>query len=238
VGGPFLEAVMSRSEIDALNTRFVQALERGDAAALAELYASDARLMPPGMPARTGDEIREMWAQFIGMGVNGGALKTLTLEEHDDVAIEVGEYEMRAGTALVDNGKYVVVHRRQPDGSWKLGLDIANSDRSPSSASMAVGRLLLGTVAMAQGKGPCSPRSTASSARRRPAKPPTDSAVTLVIVKNCGYVETASSARARHAGMEGSWRNRGNSCRRMTHGPNCSSPRSARRSRGCAVSRA
>ena len=125
---------MSRSEIDALNTRFVQALERGDAAGLADLYAPDARLMPPGMPARTGDGIRELWEQFIGMGVNGGALKTLTFEERDDLAIEVGEYEMRVGGALVDNGKYVVVHRRQPDGSWKLGLDIFNSDRPPAGA--------------------------------------------------------------------------------------------------------
>jgi len=90
--------------------------------------------MPPGMPARTGEGIRELWGQFIGMGVNGGALKTLSLEEHDDVAIEVGEYEMRVGAALVDNGKYVVVHRRQPDGSWKLGIDIFNSDRPPATA--------------------------------------------------------------------------------------------------------
>jgi uncharacterized protein (TIGR02246 family) len=120
---------MSRSEIDALNTQFVQALERGDAAGIAALYAPDARVMPPGMPAMTGDGIRELWDRFIGMGVNGGALKTLSLEEHGDVAIEVGEYEMRVGGALADNGKYVVVHRRQPDGSWKLGIDIFNSDR-------------------------------------------------------------------------------------------------------------
>jgi ketosteroid isomerase-like protein len=120
---------MSRSEIDALNTQFVQALERGDAAGIAALYAPDARVMPPGMPAMTGDGIRELWGRFIGMGINGAALKTLSLEEHDDVAIEVGEYEMRVGAALVDNGKYVVVHRRQPDGSWKLGVDIFNSDR-------------------------------------------------------------------------------------------------------------
>jgi hypothetical protein len=68
------------------------------------------------------------------MGVNGGALKTLTFEERVDLAIESGEYEMRVGAALVDNGKYVVVHRRQPDGSWTLGLDIFNSDRPPAGA--------------------------------------------------------------------------------------------------------
>ena len=121
---------MSRSEIEALNTQFVQFLEKGDAAGLASLYTPDARVMPPNAPAATGDGIRELWAAFVGMGVDGGALKTLSVEEHGDVAIEVGEYEMRVGGALADVGKYVVVHRRQPDGGWKLGIDIFNSDRA------------------------------------------------------------------------------------------------------------
>jgi uncharacterized protein (TIGR02246 family) len=125
---------MSRSEIEALNTQFVQALEQGNADQIAALYTPDARLMAPGMPAQTGDGIRGLWAGFIGMGITGCALKTLSVEEHGDVAIEVGEYEMRAGAALVDNGKYVVVHRRQPDGSWKLGIDIFNSDRPAPEA--------------------------------------------------------------------------------------------------------
>ena len=123
------EAVMSRSDIDALNAQLVQALEKGDSDALAALYAPDARLMPPGMPAQTGEGIRQTWAGLIGMGVTGGALTTLSLEEHGDVAIEVGEFELRVGEGVADNGKYVVVHRRQPDGSWKLGIDIFNSDR-------------------------------------------------------------------------------------------------------------
>jgi uncharacterized protein (TIGR02246 family) len=120
---------MSRSDIDALNARFVGALEKGDAAALADLYSPDARLMPPGMPAVSSSGIQEAFQGLIAMGVTGGALKTVTFEEHDDVAIECGEYEMRAGADVVDNGSYVVVHRRQPDGSWKLGIDIWNTDR-------------------------------------------------------------------------------------------------------------
>jgi hypothetical protein len=30
---------------------------------------------------------------------------------------------------VVDAGKYVVIHRRQPDGSWRYGVDIFNSSR-------------------------------------------------------------------------------------------------------------
>jgi ketosteroid isomerase-like protein len=40
---------------------------------------------------------------------------------------------MRVGSAVVDTGKYVVVHRKQPDGGWRLGLDIWNSDSAPQS---------------------------------------------------------------------------------------------------------
>ncbi len=58
-------------------------------------------------------------------------LKTVSLEEREDVAVEEGQYEMRVGTAVVDIGKYVVVHRRQPDGGWLWGLDIWNSDSTP-----------------------------------------------------------------------------------------------------------
>ncbi len=44
-----------------------------------------------------------------------------------------GRYELRAGNQVVDTGKYVVVHRRQSDGSWKYGIDIWNSDQAPPS---------------------------------------------------------------------------------------------------------
>lgn len=121
---------MSRSDIDALNAQFGQAVEKGDAAGIAALYAPDARVMPPGSPVVTGsDGIRQFWQGMLDMGVTGGALKTVTFEEHGDVAIESGEYEMLVGNTVADNGKYVVVHRRQPDGSWKLGIDIFNTDR-------------------------------------------------------------------------------------------------------------
>jgi uncharacterized protein (TIGR02246 family) len=124
---------MSRSEIDALNATFMKGFETGDAAMIASVYAPDGRLMPPGSPVVTGGEIEQYWQEVLGMGVTSGVLKTVSLEERDDLAVEEGQYEMRVGADVVDAGKYVVVHRRQPDGGWRYGLDIWNSESTPQA---------------------------------------------------------------------------------------------------------
>jgi uncharacterized protein (TIGR02246 family) len=122
---------MSRTDIDALNATFMKGMETGDAAMIASVYAPDARVMPPGSPVVTGGAIEQFWQGVLGMGITGAVLKTTSLEERDDVAVEEGQYEMGVGSAVVDAGKYVVVHRRQPDGEWRMDLDIWNSDSTP-----------------------------------------------------------------------------------------------------------
>jgi ketosteroid isomerase-like protein len=124
---------MVRTDIEALNTTFGQGLEKGDADLVASVYAPDARILPPGSGALTGAGIRDYWQGFIDMGLTGGTLYTDSVEEHGDVAIEEGHYEVRVGEDVVDDGKYLVVHRRQPDGSWRYGVDIWNSSR-PAAA--------------------------------------------------------------------------------------------------------
>jgi ketosteroid isomerase-like protein len=124
---------MSRSDVDALNATLVQALEKGDSGLLASVYSSDARLLPPGSDMATGQGIQAYWQHVMDLGVTGGRLETASLEERGDLAVEVGRYEMQAGSDVVDRGKYVVIHRRQPDGEWKYDVDIWNSDQSPSA---------------------------------------------------------------------------------------------------------
>ena len=124
---------MSRSDIDALNARAMKGVESGDAALIASVYAPDARVLPPGSPVVTGSAIQEYWEGILALGVTNGVLKTVSLEERDDVAVEEGQYEMRVGADVVDTGKYVVVHRRQPDGGWPWGIDIWNTDSAPQA---------------------------------------------------------------------------------------------------------
>jgi uncharacterized protein (TIGR02246 family) len=120
---------MARSDIDALNAAFVQALEKGDAELVASIYAPDARILPPGTEALTGPAIRTYWQGAIDTGMTGSTVETVSFEEHGDVAVEEGLYEAFVGDEVVESGKYLTVHRRQHDGSWKLGLDIWNSNR-------------------------------------------------------------------------------------------------------------
>ncbi|GAA3159783.1 hypothetical protein GCM10010531_09020 [Blastococcus jejuensis] len=124
---------MSRSEIDALNATFMKGLETGDAAMVASVYAPDARVMPPGAPVQTGPGIQAFWQGVMDSGVTGAVLKTTALEERDDLAVEEGHFEIHVGSDVVDDGSYVVVHRRMGDGSWRFALDIWNSDRAPAT---------------------------------------------------------------------------------------------------------
>ena len=119
---------MASNDIADLSTRFVQGLEKGDSDIVASVYAPDALLFPPGSDMVEGAGIRDFWQGAIDNGLTG-SLETVAVEEHGDVAVEHGRFQLRVGTEEVDHGKYVVVHRRQPDGSWLMGLDIWNSSK-------------------------------------------------------------------------------------------------------------
>lgn len=66
------------------------------------------------------------------MGVPTLTLSTVEVTELGDTAYEVGAYTMKlrppGADVMNDSGKYVVIWQRQGDGSWKLAVDIWNSD--------------------------------------------------------------------------------------------------------------
>ena len=126
---------MGRAEIEAANAAFMRGLEQGDAAAMAAVYEPDGRLLAPNTEPQQGSAaIEAFWKTIIDAGVRGALLETQTVDERDDLAVEVGRYTLRTaadGGEIVDVGKYVVIHRRQPDGSWRYAVDIFNSNRPP-----------------------------------------------------------------------------------------------------------
>jgi len=123
---------MVRADIETVNREIGKAFSRGDAAAIAAFYTDDAVVMPPNSQMIKGRKaIEEFWKGAMGMGVRSIQLDTLDVQSGTDLAYEIGNATMiiqpQGGKAATDTVKYVVVWKRQPDGSWKLAADIWNS---------------------------------------------------------------------------------------------------------------
>ena len=119
---------------------WMNAYNAGDADGVANLYAEDAVLMPPGVPAITG---RAAIKEFIASDITQAKAAGLAFKVDEPTGIGVsgdlgwasGTYAVTDGSgAAVDNGKYLSVHRRI-DGKWKLIRDTWNSDAPPAAAA-------------------------------------------------------------------------------------------------------
>ncbi len=123
-----------RASIDSLNAKMVDAVKRGDTAAIASIYDDDAVVMMSNTEAWRGrDAARKGWAAMMSQGT----FKDISMTTDDivvggDLVVETGKYEMtiqpKSGKEMKDKGKYVVVWKRQPDGSLKAFRYIGNSD--------------------------------------------------------------------------------------------------------------
>ena len=121
------------STINRTKQAFETAIGAGDAADVGAIYSEQARLLAPSAGIVTGrDAIERFWEAGIGAGIRSARLTTLSVDERDDLAVEVGRYELVITPpdrgSVTDVGKYVVVHRRQGDGSWLWDVDMFNSD--------------------------------------------------------------------------------------------------------------
>ena len=124
---------MAKAAVQAANEEYVKAVGNHDAATLAALYATDARLMPPGEPMVSGRANIEAWAQgMFDMGVKSLELNELEITEAGDRAINVGQYKLviepPGADRMEDVGKYIEVYRTKSDGSVEIILDMFNSD--------------------------------------------------------------------------------------------------------------
>jgi len=121
-----------QAAIEAANELFMATFNRGDAAALADLYTENGQLLPAGSDFVTGKEaIRNFWQAIMDMGIKSAALETIEVEGHGDTAIDEGKYTLRGESgSVLDRGKYLVIWKQQA-GQWKLHRDIWTSSLSP-----------------------------------------------------------------------------------------------------------
>ena len=117
-----------KAEIDKANEAFAAAFAKGDAAAIAKMYSTDARVFPPNSDAIQGaDAIEKLWKGAMDMGVKSVKLQATEVEAHGAVVNEVGSYSMLAADGKqLDRGKYLVIWKREGN-AWKLHRDIWNT---------------------------------------------------------------------------------------------------------------
>ena len=125
----------ARREVAATTAYFLAAVRAGDAAAAATTYAEDAQLLAPYTEPLTGrTEIEAFWRAGIDSGVTDVTLQVCSSVGGRDLSYEIGRYELRLraedGEVVHEIGHYLLVHARQPDGSWRRKVEMLGPDRS------------------------------------------------------------------------------------------------------------
>lgn len=116
---------------------FVAALAGGDAKTAAAVYAGNARLLAPSAAVFHGREATErFWRAGLESGVVEVDQERLERDPHDGLAYEYGRYARGLaaddGAAVLDREAYLLVHERQPDGSWRRAVETINPDAPPA----------------------------------------------------------------------------------------------------------
>ncbi len=111
----------------------------GDVDTFLSFIADGAHFMPFGAPLAQGDAIRTTWEGLISMPGFGVEWQATVAEvaASGDIGYTIGTFELTAeqdGTTMRTEGKYVTVWHKQADGSWKMQVDIFNSNGPPTVA--------------------------------------------------------------------------------------------------------
>jgi uncharacterized protein (TIGR02246 family) len=135
---PVVDVAADEAAIRAINPSWFTAYNAGNVDQVAALYADDAVLSIPGVPAARGAAaIREALGKdhdataAAGLTLNAGT-SPADVGVSGDLGWEWNTFSVtdKAG-ATVDTGKYVTVYARR-NGKWMIIRDIWNSDTPPA----------------------------------------------------------------------------------------------------------
>ncbi len=117
--------------LQALNNRWNDAFNRGQAAEVAAMYDAAATIMPAGGPQVTGaEEIRAFWQSLFDMGATGHTIEQLEAGVDQNLAYQRCRWGVTLpgadGNRQSIGGSLMLLHRKQPDGQWKLMSHIWN----------------------------------------------------------------------------------------------------------------
>jgi uncharacterized protein (TIGR02246 family) len=118
--------------IEEINTKFVDAINRGDAAAIAALYTEDCSVLVPNHATLRGrDEVRVFFQEMIEAVGGTTMLNIVETADAGKWAYQWADYTLTAGE-ITDSGRVVEVFRRDTEGVWKISLSIFNSSEPAS----------------------------------------------------------------------------------------------------------
>jgi len=124
---PSPEAGADQRAIAEASRAFSAAYVAGDTAAIGALYTDDAVLMPPNRNIEGNADIRAFFAPSQNRTQVGHELVSEKLLIDGDLAIDMGTWSSttQRDDAEPDTSseRYLVVWRRQVDGSWKIAWD-------------------------------------------------------------------------------------------------------------------
>lgn len=130
--------------IAAARRAFVGAVDRRDPVGLGDAYTIDARLLAPSAELIAGrSSIARFWEAGIDAGLETIEMDLLDLEVGPDgaAATEIGRYLLRlaspSGERIEERGRYLIVHRRERDGTWRRATETFSPDDRPSPAGRA-----------------------------------------------------------------------------------------------------
>jgi uncharacterized protein (TIGR02246 family) len=126
----------AEAAIRAASAAWSQAATAKDLDKAVSFYADDALILPEKAPVVSGTEnIRKNWAPLLAQPGPGLSWQTSSLDvaRSGELAYETGAYNFvttdKKGKSTDYKGKYLVVWKKQSDGTWKVAVDTDNPDQ-------------------------------------------------------------------------------------------------------------
>jgi uncharacterized protein (TIGR02246 family) len=134
------DAEATEADMTRVRDAWVRAALAGDAATVAALYADDARMVGgTGEVAEGRQAIQETLATGFE-GISGLEVNSTDVVLGRDVMTDMGTFTQTFrtpdGQEQTVSGQYVVVLRRQADGSWKLVQHLSSVPQEPAAEGM------------------------------------------------------------------------------------------------------
>lgn len=132
------EATSTEADTEAIrkvNAELIDAFNSGDVSAAVALVVEDAVDLPPHRPAVIGREaIRAFLQADLDHFTMNFADEIVEVEVAGDLAVIWSNYTVlltprEDGKPIENNGKWLKLLKRQPDGSWMFSRNIWNSDK-------------------------------------------------------------------------------------------------------------